>query len=338
MFQETYRRMNDPIVPSPELKARSARPPCKRGAFRRPLTAAAAAVLCLSLAVPAAARTGPGYDALYAVSPSVAQFFQPVQKSDTDNGVRMEVVSVSVEGDTAQAYVTLTDLEGERVDGTTDLYDSYALRVPFDSVSHCERVGYDADSHTAAFLITQQTMNGREIPGGKLTFSVGCFLSGKEAAEDLAVSLPLQDYAGEAATTDRLSGSGGGGESYAVCEDAPMLAPQGILAEPAVGLPVTAAGYAGGLLHIQVELKDQLRTDNHCWLYLKNSGGQTLEPMASVYFTNGSTGEDRETYVDFLFDIAPETLNAWSLYGDFYTAAQYTEGSWRVTFPLRDTP
>lgn len=337
MFQETYRRMNDPIVPSPELKARTAAP-CKRGVRRRPLAAAAAAVLCLSLAVPAAARTGPGYAALYTVSPAVAQFFQPVQKSDTDNGIRMEVASVSVEGDTAKAYVTLTDLEGNRVDGTTDLYDSYDFHIPFDSIGCCQRVSYDETTHTATFLITQQTMDGRDIPGGKLTFSVGCFLSGKETAEDLAVGLNLRDYAAEAATTDRLSNSGGGGESYAAWEDAPMLTPQGILAEPMEGLPITAAGYAGGLLHIQVELRDQLRTDNHCWLYLKDPGGQALEPLANVYFTNGSTGEDRETYVDFLFDIAPEALNAWSLYGDFYTAVQYTEGSWRVTFPLRDTP
>ena len=77
-------------------------------------------MLAVCLATPAlAAQTEPGYRLLYAVSPAAAQFFQPVQISCTDNGITMEVVSVSVEGDTARVVLaggrTLT-LTADRVE------------------------------------------------------------------------------------------------------------------------------------------------------------------------------------------------------------------------------
>ena len=107
---------------------------------------------------------------LYAISPAAAQFFQPVQRSCTDNGVTMEVAAVRIGGDTAEAYITLS---GEAVDGACDLFDSYNFHLPFDRVGCCQRVGYDEESRTAAFLCTAKTMDGSPIPtGGKMTFSV----------------------------------------------------------------------------------------------------------------------------------------------------------------------
>lgn len=76
-----------------------------------------------------AVRTEPGYQLLYALSPAAAQFFQPVRRTCTDQGVTMEVAGVRVEGDTAQAYVTLS---GGSVDETTDLFDSWSFHLPFD--------------------------------------------------------------------------------------------------------------------------------------------------------------------------------------------------------------
>lgn len=163
----------------------------------------------LCAATPLAARTEPVYQILYAVSPAAAQFFQPVQKSCEDNGIRMEVVSVQTEGDTDQAYIALTDLTGGRVDETTDLYDSYSMQVPFDSVSHCELAAFDSESGTALFRVSERTLDGQPIPGGKMTFSLSCFLSGKETTEDLVTDLPLAEYAQETQTTDGYQRRGG---------------------------------------------------------------------------------------------------------------------------------
>ena len=127
-FSETYRRMNEPVGPSPDL-IRKTLAPARRRRFPRRLIAIAVAAAVL-LATPAlAVRSEMGYYVLYQISPAVAQLFQPVRMSCTDSGVTMEVAAVRVEGDTAQAYITLS---GGPVDAATDLFDSYSFHLPFD--------------------------------------------------------------------------------------------------------------------------------------------------------------------------------------------------------------
>lgn len=324
-FQETYDRMNGPIGPSPELIHRTLSHAKRRRAPLRRLAAIAAAA-ALVLATPAlAVRTEPGYQLLYRLSPAAAQFFQPVQESCTDQGITLEVLGVRVEGDTAQAYLTLS---GGPVDETTDLFDSYSFHLPFDQSGRCERVAWDAETRTATFLCTVQTLDGSPIPtGGKMTFSVRQLLTGKEAREDAAVNLNLADVAQAAETAP----------GYSSREDAavPMLLPGEVLAEPAEGIAITAAGYADGVFHVQARLGDILRTDNHCWLWLEDAAGTEVSPSRGVYFHSDTPGAD--VYEDFLFEIAPEDLAGYTLHGDFYTAVTLTEGFWRVTFPLENS-
>lgn len=343
-FAQVYRHMNDAVIPSPTLAAETlAKTTRRRFPLRRVAAIAAAAALCA--ATPAlAARTELGYQALYLVAPAAAQFFQPVQRSCTDSGVTMQVAAVRVEDSTAQAYITLS---GEAVDETTDLYDSYSFHLPFDQTSRCERVAYDEASHTATFLCTTETMDGSPIPlGGKMTFSVSSFLSGQEQMEDAAVDLDLAGYTAEAATApvwtpgepedpEAYFCSGGSGADG--LDAIPMLLPGGSLAEPTASVSITAAGYADGLFHIQAELKDRLRTDAHCRLWLEDGDGSQLRPLSIVYHTRGE-GADRKDYVDAVFSVSPAGLAGLSLHGDFYASGQYTEGRWRVTFPLVNEP
>lgn len=328
MFSEVYRTMNERIVPSPALRAETLSRVRRRPFPRRIVLIAA--VLAVCLATPAlAAQTEPGYRLLYAVSPAAAQFFQPVQISCTDSGITMEVVSVSVEGDTARVYVSLT---GEAVDSTCDLYDSWDFRLPFDQTGTCEQVDYDSAAHTAVFLCTTRTMDGSPIPrGGKMTFSLREVLSGKEAFESPEVDLPLADRA--AGTADDVVRTGGSGD----WEDADLLAPgDAPLAEPVEGLPITAMGYVDGLFHIQVEEENKLETDSHCRLWLEAADGTRLDPLGSASFLTDN-GQRRD-YTEFLFDTAPNAPADCTLHGDFYTAACLTRGNWRVTFPLVNEP
>ncbi len=326
-FQETYRQMNEHIGPSPELIRKTLSHTRRRRAPLRRLAAIAAAA-ALVLATPAlAVRTEPGYQLLYRLSPAAAQFFQPVRESCTDQGVTLEVLGVRVERDTAQAYLTLS---GGPVDATTDLFDSYSFHLPFDQSGHCERVAWDAETRTATFLCTVQTLDGSTIPtGGKMTFSVRQLLTGKEAWEGAAVDLNLADHAREAETTQGYSSH----EEDAV----PMLLPGEVLTEPAEGIAITAAGYADGVFHVQARLGDILRTDNHCWLWLEDTVGTRVEPDRGVYFHSDTDAPGADVYEDFLFDISPEELADCTLHGDFYTAPTLTEGLWRVTFPLENS-
>lgn len=327
-FISTYRSMNATVTPSPALIEKTLSRTARRQPSRYRCAAAIAAVLAVCLTVPAlAAWTEPGYQLLYAVSPAAAQFFQPVRLFSVSGGVTMEVLAVRVENDTAQTCITLS---GEAVDETCDLYDSASFHVPFDQSSRCERIGYDADTNTAAFLVTTQTMDGSPIPGGKMTFSVGCFLSGKEKAENLAIPLDLASLAVQAETTDAYSSSGSS-------SGIPMLLPGAALAVPVEGISLSAAGYADGFFQVQAVCRDNLRADNHCRLWLEDSGGNRLDAAYTAHFSNFSSGPDRLDFTQFAFDITPEALAACTLRGDFWTSANYTEGRWQVTFPLKNT-
>jgi len=339
MFSETYRRMNEPVGPSPGLVRRTMEETQRRRMpLRRLAVCALAAALCL--AAPAlAAQTELGYQLLYQLSPAAAQFFQPVRESCTDSGVTMEVAAVRVEGGTAQAYITLS---GDVVDSSTDLYDSYSFHLPFDSVNRCEQVGYDPDTHTALFLCTAEAMDGEDIPaGGKMTFSVRKLLSGKTALEDAAVGLELADCALEAETAPTWSNPDEKTPGAFYCTggdlaECPMLRPGEALAAPTEAMPITAAGYVHGLFHIQVQLKRHLEVDPHCFLWLEGAGGNRLDPVGVVYHTRGE-GAEREDYLDQVFDVAPGELAGYTLHGRFISSSTLTEGAWRVTFPLENT-
>lgn len=331
-ISETYAKLNEPILPSPGLIEKTLAKTRQRAFPLRRLAAAALAAAVLLVTPALAAQTEPGYQMLYLLSPAAAQFFQPVQKSCTDNGVTVEVASVRVEGDTAQAYIAL---RGEAVDANIDLFDSYSFHFPFDQTGHCERAGFDPASNTVYFLMTVRTMGGSDIPlGGKMSFSLGCFLTGKQALEGLTVPLELSDYAREAETAEGFRYTGGGGNLE--MDSVPVLRPGEVLAEPAPGLPVTAAGYADGLFHVQLCRGDATALDNHGQLWLEDGEGARLDSLDSVYFTDLKEENARLDYQEFVFDIAPEELENYTLHGDFYTAAARIDGNWRITFPLEN--
>ena len=340
-FSEVYQHLNTPIVPSPALVERTlSRTRRQRRPSLRRLAVLAAAAAAL-LATPAlAAQTEPGYYLLYALSPAAAQFFQPVRLSCADNGVTMEVTAVRIQDDTAQAYITLS---GEAVDGGCDLFDSYDFHLPFDQSGHCEYAGYDEEIRTATFLCATRTLDGSPIPtGGKMTFSVGCFLTGK--TEQLGVEIPLEltDRAGRAMSPDEagFAFTGGGfsdDRTRAPLDASRVLVPGPALASPAEGLTITAAGYVDGLLHVQLCRGSAVQLDNHGRLYLTDGAGEKVESLYSISFTSAPGAPDRQDYDEFVFDIPREALAGYTLLGDFWTSSSRVDGNWRVTFPLLDT-
>lgn len=356
MFQDTYRTMNQRLAPEEALVRATLAQTVSRAAFhsRRPsprrATLAGAVLAACLCAVPAAAAVwDPAYQIFYQIAPSAAQFFQPVRECCTCQGITMEVAAVHVEGDTAQAYITLS---GGSVDETTDLFDSWSFHLPFDQSGNCERVNWDEGTGTVTFLCTTQTTDGSPIPaGGKMTFSVRQLLTERVALEDTSVDLDLATYAQEAETALVQASSKnspqqdsqsvfctGGSGAETLWETASMLLSGETLAEPAKGLSITAVGYAGGYFHIQLCRGDATRTDNHAQLWLEQADGTKLDAMASVGFCSIPDDGTRTDYTEFLFDVAPEDLSRYTLCGDFYTASDLTEGLWQVTFPLEETP
>lgn len=342
-FREKYNAMQRDVRPDAPLLQRT-RAAAQKAPARprrlRPLIALAAVLVCLALTVPAFAMPAlaadpNGYALLYSISPAAAQFFKPVNRSDEDNGIRLTVDSVYLHSDTVEVYVALQDLTGDRLDETTDLFDSYRINRGFDCSATCSLAGYDAQTRTARFLISITSFDGQDIEGDKLTFSLNRLLTGKTETEGAVTGLDLAAVQAEPATQQvtRRGGSGIAAEAGgSTAETRTALVPTGTLAAPAPGVAITAVGYVDGLLHIQVLYENILETDNHGQLWLDN-GVEKLECLGSLSFfaENGS-----DSYEDYYFDVTPAQLADCTLYGSFVTADTLIEGNWEITFPLTE--
>ena len=146
--------------------------------FQKLIIALASLIMIIFIAMPVlASKSSYIYDLMYLVSPSVAQSFMPIEKSHIDNNIKMEVVSASIYENQVEVYITMKDLIENRIDETTDLYDSYSINRPFDSGASCEKVGFDKNTGTVTFLIIINEWGNKEIKGDKITFTVGEFLN-----------------------------------------------------------------------------------------------------------------------------------------------------------------
>lgn len=343
-FREKYNTMQRDVRPDAPLLQRTRAAAQKAPAHPRrlrPLIALAAVLVCLALAVPAFAMPAlaadpDGYALLYSISPAAAQFFKPVNRSDEDNGIRLTVDSVYLHSDTVEIYVSLQDLTGDRLDETTDLFDSYRINRGFDCSATCSLAGYDAQTRTARFLISITSFDGQDIEGDKLTFSLNRLLTGKTETEGAVTGLDLAAAQAEPAT-QQVTWRGGSGIAAetggSAAETRTALVPTGTLAALTPGVAITAMGYVDGLLHIQVLYENILETDNHGQLWLE-SGAERIECLGTLSFfaENGS-----DSFEEYVFDVSPAQLADCTLYGSFVTADTLIEGSWEITFPLTET-
>ncbi len=354
-FKDRYQEWNEKVQPSEELlerllsEAQSRRHHNRR--WGRGFAVAAAFLVAINVSLPVLAQTFPNiYELMYLVSPAVAQFYRPVQMADEYDGIRMEVVSAYIHEETAEVYITFQDLEGDRLDETTDLYDSYSIHMPGSAIGSCQKAGYDPDSHTLTYLITVTQEEGRKIEGEKLTFSVGGYLSHKQNYENIEIPIDLTQvteapyqYVDSPANGGTMTGYSGLVTEMSDTETTKkaaqgyrVLVPQPAdPAFPAEGVNFTGIGYVDGKLHIQYAVENSLDNDNHGFFFLQNEAGETIEEVGSVSFREG-TGENRIDYRDSVFPISQEELQNYRLYGDFVISEGFHEGKWQVTFPIKE--
>ena len=305
--------------------------------YRKPIAVALVTVLCLIFGTPVLAANVPTvYRLMYLVSPSVAQFFMPVQRSDESDGIKMEVVSAYIHGDTAEIYITLQDLLSDRIDDTTDLYDSYSINRPFDSAISCKRIGYDEESRTATFLIKITEWGSQDIKGDKITFSMREFLSHKISYKDIdiPVDLSLTKTANDTQQVFPNGSSGLGPKSMGDRMLTALIPAEPMQEFPVGGIDLTGIGYVDGKLHIQTSVADYLDNDNHGYFYLRDKEGNAINYANSFSFSDNYGQSDRRDWFEYVFDITKDEIGQYSLMGDFLTSGMHTEGYWSVTFPL----
>lgn len=232
---------------------------------------AAAAVLAVTCPLPAMTALGSdgAYSVLYELAPTIAQDFKPVRKSCTDNGIEMTVISAKRDGSKAQVCLAMRDTTGECPYGDWDLFDSYTINVPRDMSGHCSFSEYDADTHTAYFVVGLETMDGSKMPAKKVTFSVSELLLGKNKTEGAVdVNMTAIPFEPETVRRDDI-GSGSGWGELPDCRDYRFLVPADEpICRPADNASLDAIGYVDGALHVLMRYEDTFHTDSHGWVSL----------------------------------------------------------------------
>ncbi len=308
----------------------------KRFSANKIVALVASVALLFTLAVPAlaAADVQAAYEILYAVSPRIAQELKPVRMFSENNGIRMEVISAYINGDKAQIYISMQDISGERIDETTDLFDSYSINRPFSSSGTCERISYDEETNTATFLIIITQWGQKEIGGKKITFTVNQFLSNKQEYHDKIPQIDLNtvNLSPQTQSHVNMRGWGFSGDISEKPEyiDYLTATSEGSFS-PVDGATVTGVGFIAGKLHIQAYYENINETDNHGYFYLVNADGDEIRSEASVAFWDS---ERSGSYEEYIFDVSPNEINNYTLYGHFWTCNSLTNGDWQVTFPL----
>lgn len=351
MFKERYRHMMDQIMPSNELleKVRSSNIRHKlRWRLMCPIAAMMAACFVLGAAMPAlAANVEPIYQTMYHISPSMAQFFMPIHLSDEKDGIRMEVESVYIHSNTAEVYITLQDLTGDRIDESIDLNDSYDIHVPCKcQLSGCELIGYDKQSKTARFYIRIDAYEGTipedsretaltlsDMKELKITVSIGNFFSHKKRYNDIEIPIDLMT-AEKSPKTQTVALNGWSTWDY--YEDAPTSMEVLIPSEPRNEFPIkevnlTGIGYIDNKLHVQIESNREANLFNgQAFFELVKEDGTKVKPKN----TCGYYGDSGLRYDESIFDIPPEEIGNYKLTGTFVILGEQTVGNWRITFPI----
>lgn len=308
---------------------------------------AAAACLCLcacgSFPVMAAVGNDFAYEMLYSIMPATAQRLKPVNVSCVDNGIEMSVVAAEIDGDNVTVLVSMRDVIEDRIDETTDLFDSYRIHTPYDQYGGCEMASYDEDTHTVVFLLNIGNTNHELMPGDKLTFSVSELLTNKNHIEhaipqiDLSDLPQITDFADDpeingwstASDTVQLDEKGA---LYDNGVKVKMMAPDennAVVLEP--GVILTGYGIVDGKLHVQLRYMDVLSTDNHGWIYIKDGAGDIIDSDSIVYARFDSNAD---SYAEYTFNYPVDELDDCELWGEFYTCDTNISGNWEITFPI----
>ena len=333
-------KLVDAIGKIDENKIRNARMTpgkIKRISLKRAVALVAAIILCITVSVPVLAATvDPIYLMVYRVSPSLAQMLKPVQLSCEDQGIKMEVLSAAVYENEAAIYISLQDLTDQnRIDETTDLFDSYHINRAFDSSASCNRVSFDEETGIATFLINISQWNDQEIGGDKITFYFTEFLSNKSKFEGELTELDLNSVAEANETQKPESFRGGGGKEfdYESRFDLKYLVPvDGGILSPVDGVTVTNIGFVDGKLHVQLYFEDILSYDNHGYIEMCDKNGNQAESYHFSFWDAKKVG----SYEEIIYDISPEDIENYKAFGYFVTCKNLTEGYWQVTFPLEN--
>ena len=309
--------------------------------FRKVAAVLAAAVLATgTVSMLVSADVSNTYEMVYSIAPSIAQTLKPINVSCESEGIEMNVVSASIVDNEVNIYVALKDNQGDRIDSTTDLFDSYFIRTPFafDSMSGCVFDRYDEENKTAYYFIHISSMDGKSIKkykNKKITFSANTLISGKKTEEVELTDIDLNSVTEKESHTVGDLAYGYGGPKEIVDKDLrtfEFLIPESEpICEIEKDIMVTAVGYVDGKLHVQTYYKDSAINGNYGFLSIVDKDGNKIEGE-DWYFSDEN--DDASSYIDSVFDVPMDKISDYKLVGEYTTTDTRIDGDWEITFKV----
>lgn len=274
-------------------------------------------------------------DWIYAISPSLAERLYSVNKTASDKGIKIEVLSAVNDAHNAIVYFSLQDLNGNRIDETADLYN-YILDGPFSF--NCQMLSYEEKEHKAIF---QLTGSGGENMANKLsTLSVSSFLSNKKEYDWFDTKINLSELADKKSTCVPIAEYGytGGNEAKPSLQVLKADQMKLSLGENIDFVSISNMGIVDGKLHVQTKWKESI--DNHGQLKLVGADGTEVQSSNYYFKTDSDTqnGEKRSTHIEYVFDV-PNTqyLKNSYLWTKLTEDGEYITGDWTVQFRLKNS-
>ena len=291
-----------------------------------------------SLSVATASGSVKAYEYLYKLNPYLAERMTPVEKTCVDQGIEMKVAGIYVHGEIMDIFITMQDIEGDRIDDTTDLFDSYSINVNCDQWGGCTLVDYDEETKTATFQI-MMGLYDHKIEGKKMTFSVKKFLSAKQQGwKDLPeidlgkVSAEKAEYLPEAEVAELLATKLDMGYPERTSGLPKLLVPNDAQTiSVADGMKVTAYGMVDGKLHVQVYYEDVKGRDDNGDVQLLDENGMEHVRSVAAYLQDK---DHKGRYEEYEFDVPADELSNYSVIAYYSTGAKLYEGDWKITFPF----
>lgn len=267
--------------------------------------------------------------------------FQPVQLISEDNGIKMEVISAMRDDDTIVIYITLQDTEGDRIDETLDLNDSYRIKGINSYTS--EIVNYNEKNKTATLRI--QGNSNKYFKNKKVEFSLKSFISGENnITSALSNDIFKDNLINKLNSTVKLDMNnipGGGGDLYQELEtekEIDILEKNNLNIEfkEIEVMNITNMGIINNKLHIQTKW-DISKFNNHGFLYLSDNNGEKVNVKeANIYYSFDKDGKPiyGNDYVEYIFDLENVNLDNMNLNAEVSYSETYVEGKWNVKFEL----
>ncbi|SHI15948.1 MULTISPECIES: hypothetical protein [Sporanaerobacter] len=311
-----------------------------------------AVIVVLGATTVLAATNSSFQELLSQLNPIDRHYVQPIELSCIDNGIKMEVVAVGAYGNRLKAYITMQDIEGKRLNETSEFY----INAKADGGvlgGGAENAYYDKDS--GLWTVLYKTVPSSALAkSGKVTFSMEEIQSNPQIYNGQEYDINLTQV-NKNPKIVQVSRNGDIGVSATVSQNGnvamSLLKPNEIIKTfPKIDYcKITNMGIIDGKLHLQVWRDSTVKPFSN--IYLIDKKGQLIQEIDRAFFAvdknnkidrilsiadeNGKIVKnegipEHYEYTEYIYDIDINNIEDYTLTGEF-TKFDEIDGNWQVT-------